>query len=139
MANRLEFFLQPIFTLPQRKVRFYEALARLRTADDELLTASDFVHAAEAGGLMPRIDNLMLFRCVQVARRLMSKNRDVGLFCNLSASTLVDAAVFPQLTEFMEANRAVAPALMLELTQAAYRTTGPIATAWVPPIFIRPI
>jgi len=59
----------------------------------------DFVHAAEAGGLMPRIDNLMLFRCVQVARRLMSKNRDVGLFCNLSASTLVDAAVFPQLTE----------------------------------------
>jgi cyclic-di-GMP phosphodiesterase, flagellum assembly factor TipF len=125
-ANRLEFYLQPILTLPQRKVRFYEALARLRTADGELLTASDFIAAAEAGGLMPRVDNLMLFRCVQVVRRLMTKNRDVGLFCNISASTLVDAEFFPQFTEFMDANRAVAPALVFELTQAAYRTLGPL-------------
>ena len=62
----------------------------------------------------------------QVARRLMSRNRDVGLFCNLSASTLVDAELFPQLTQFMEANRAIAPALVLELTQMAYRTMGPL-------------
>jgi cyclic-di-GMP phosphodiesterase, flagellum assembly factor TipF len=127
-ANRLEFHLQPILTLPQRKVRFYQALARLRTADGELLAASDFLAAAEAGGLMPRIDNLMLFRCVQVVRRLMSKNRDIGLFCNLSASTLVDAEFFPQFTEFMAANRAIAPALVFELTQAAYRTLGPLET-----------
>ena len=125
-ANRLEFFLQPILTLPQRKVRFYEALARLRTTEGELLAASDFVDAAEAAGLMPGIDKLMLLRCVQVARQLMSKNRDVGLFCNLSASTLVDPEFFPQLTEFMEANRAIAPALVFEFTQAAYRTMGPL-------------
>ncbi len=125
-ANRLEFYLQPILTLPQRKVRYYEALARLRTADGELLTASDFLAAAEAGGLMPRIDNLMLFRCVQVVRRLMAKNRDLGLFCNISASTLVDAEFFPQFTEFMDANRAIAPALVFEFTQAAYRTLGPL-------------
>jgi len=125
-ANRLEFYLQPILTLPQRKVCYYEALARLRTADGELLTASDFLAAAEAGGLMPRIDNLMLFRCVQVVRRLMAKNRDVGLFCNISASTLVDAEFFPQFTEFMDASRAIAPALVFEFTQAAYRTLGPL-------------
>jgi cyclic-di-GMP phosphodiesterase TipF (flagellum assembly factor) len=125
-ANRLEFYLQPILTLPQRKVRFYEALARLRTADGELITAGDFLPAAEAAGLMPRIDNLMLFRCVQVVRRLMAKSRDVGLFCNISASTLVDAEFFPQFTEFMDANRAIAPALVFELTQAAYRTLGPL-------------
>jgi cyclic-di-GMP phosphodiesterase TipF (flagellum assembly factor) len=125
-ANRLEFFLQPIVTLPQRKVRFYEALARLRTAEGELLAASDFIDTAEAAGLMPRIDNQMLLRCVQVARRLMAKSRDVGLFCNLSASTLVDPAFFPQLTAFTEANRAIAPALVFEFTQAAYRTMGPL-------------
>jgi cyclic-di-GMP phosphodiesterase TipF (flagellum assembly factor) len=125
-ANRLEFYLQPILTLPQRKARYYEALARLRTAEGELLTASDFLGAAEAGGLMPRIDNLMLFRCVQVVRRLMAKNRDIGLFCNISASTLVDAEFFPQFTEFMDANRAIAPALVFEFTQAAYRTLGPL-------------
>jgi len=125
-ANRLEFLLQPILTLPQRKVRFYEALTRLRTAEGELLTASDFIDAAEAGGLTPRIDHLMLFRSVQVARRLMAKNRDVGLFCNLSTSTLADATFFPQIIEFLEANRATAPALVMEVTQAAYRTLGPL-------------
>ncbi len=125
-ANRIEFYLQPIMTLPQRKVRYYEALARLRTADGDMLTPREFLPFAEAGGLMPRIDSIMLLRCVQVVRRLMSKNRDVGLFCNISASTLVDAAFFEQFTEFMDANRAIAPALIFEITQAAYRAMGPI-------------
>jgi cyclic-di-GMP phosphodiesterase, flagellum assembly factor TipF len=61
-ANRLDLYLQPIVTLPQRKVRFYEALVRLRTEDGELLTPTDFLSHAESAGLMPRIDNLMLFR-----------------------------------------------------------------------------
>jgi cyclic-di-GMP phosphodiesterase TipF (flagellum assembly factor) len=91
-----------------------------------LLAGNDFIEIAAAGGLMPQIDNLMLFRCVQVVRRLMSKNRDVGLFCNLSGATLVDAEFFPQFTEFMDANRAIAPALMFELTQATYRALGPL-------------
>ena len=125
-ANRLEFHLQPILTLPQRKVRFYEALARLRTADGELVAAGDFLEIAEAARLMARVDNLMLFRCVKVVRRLMAKNRNVGLFCNICAATLADGDFFSQFAEFMEANRAIAPALVFEFTQAAYRGFGPI-------------
>lgn len=125
-ANRIEFFLQPILTLPQRKVRFYEASAQLRTADGELIAASDFMGVAEAGGLMPRIDVLTLFRCIQIARRLMSKHRDLALFCNLSASTLAQGEFFAQLTEFMEANRAIAPALVIEIAQTTCRKIGPI-------------
>jgi cyclic-di-GMP phosphodiesterase, flagellum assembly factor TipF len=68
----------------------------------------------------------MLFRCVKVVRRLMAKNRGVGLFCNISAATLADGEFFPQFAEFMEANRAIAPALVFEFTQAAYRAFGPI-------------
>jgi cyclic-di-GMP phosphodiesterase TipF (flagellum assembly factor) len=124
--NRVDLFLQPIVTLPQRKVRYYEAVARLRVGDGEPLTATDFLPYAEAGGLMPKIDNLMMFRCVQVVRRLLAKNRDIGLFCNLSALTLVDSETFPQFTEFMEANKAIAPALVFEITQAALRAMGPM-------------
>jgi cyclic-di-GMP phosphodiesterase, flagellum assembly factor TipF len=107
-------------------VRYYEALARLRTADGEQLLAADFLPHAESAGLMPNIDNLMLFRCVQVVRRLLAKNREIGLFCNMSPSTLADGASFPRFVEFMEANRAIAPVLMFEFTQAAYRSMGPI-------------
>ena len=124
--NRIDLYLQPIVTLPQRKVRHYEALSRLRTEDGEIVPAADFIDAAESAGLMPRLDNLALFRCVQVTRRLHMKNRDVGLFCNISAVTLTDAAQFRQLLDFMDANRALAPALTLEFTQNAYRTFGPI-------------
>jgi cyclic-di-GMP phosphodiesterase TipF (flagellum assembly factor) len=125
-GNRIDLFLQPIVTLPQRKVRYYEAVARLRVGDGEPLTAADFLPYAEAGKLVPKLDNLMMFRCVQVVRRLLAKNREIGLFCNLSLSTLVDAETFPQFGEFMEANKAIAPALVFELTQSSLRQMGPI-------------
>ena len=52
-ANRIDLYLQPIVTLPQRKVRYYEALTRLRTEAGEVLPASAFLAHAEAAGLLP--------------------------------------------------------------------------------------
>ncbi|MCW5692120.1 MAG: EAL domain-containing protein [Pseudolabrys sp.] len=125
-ANRIDLYLQPIVTLPQRKVRFYEALSRLRTEDGEIIPAVDFVDIAESAGLMPKIDNMLVFRCVQVVRRLQLKSRDVGLFCNINGTTLTDAVFFKQFLDFMRANRALGGSLMFEFTQAAYRSFGPI-------------
>jgi cyclic-di-GMP phosphodiesterase TipF (flagellum assembly factor) len=125
-ANRIDLYLQPIVTLPQRKVRYYEALSRLRSEEGEIIPAGDFIEYAEAVGLMPKIDNLLVFRCVQVTRRLQLKSRDVGVFCNISASTLSDAAFFKQFLDFMDANRVLAGALMFEFTQEAYRAFGPM-------------
>jgi len=124
-ASRIELFLQPVVTLPQRKVRYYEALSRLKSETGDLVAAGDFLAYAEAGALMPKLDELSVLRCVQVVRRLLLKNRDVGLFCNLSGATLTDSG-FAKFLEFMEANRAIAPALVLEFTQSAVRAMGPI-------------
>ena len=41
--NRLDIYLQPMVTLPQRKVRFYEAVTRLRDDKDQILAADDFI------------------------------------------------------------------------------------------------
>jgi cyclic-di-GMP phosphodiesterase, flagellum assembly factor TipF len=71
---------------------------------------------------MPRIDNLMLLRCVQVVRRLTARNREIGLFCGISGATLLDPEFLPQLTDFMQANRALAPSLVLEFEQATIRS-----------------
>lgn len=124
--NRVDLYLQPIVTLPQRKVRYYEAVSRLRTDSGDVIPAVDFVDVAESVGLMPKIDNLAVFRCVQVTRRLLLKSRDVGLFCNVSAASLTDALMFRQFLDFMDANRALASSLMFEFTQEAYRNFGPI-------------
>ncbi len=124
-GSKIELYLQPIVTLPQRKVRYYEALSRLKADNGDLVAAGDFLKFAEAGGLMPKLDNLSVLRCVQVVRRLLLKNRDIGLFCNLSSATLTDFG-FPRFLEFVEANRAIAPALVFEFTQEAVRAMGPI-------------
>ncbi len=124
-AAKIDLYLQPVVTLPQRKVRYYEALSRLKAENGDLVAAGDFIAYAEAGSLMPKLDQLSTLRCVQVVRRLLLKNRDIGLFCNLAGATLTDSG-FPKFLEFMEANRAIAPALVFEFTQSAVRAMGPI-------------
>jgi cyclic-di-GMP phosphodiesterase TipF (flagellum assembly factor) len=126
--NRIDIFLQPMVTLPQRKVRFYEAVTRLRDDNDRLLAAEDFIAVAEAAGLIGRIDHAVMLKCVQVLRRLMVRNKDVGIFCNVAAATLGNPATFVQCLDFLEANRALAPSFVLEFKQATFRQLGSTET-----------
>jgi cyclic-di-GMP phosphodiesterase, flagellum assembly factor TipF len=124
--SRLDIYLQPMVTLPQRKVRFYEAVTRLRDDKEQILTADDFISVAESGGLIGKIDHMVMLRCIQVLRRLMVRNKDVGVFCNVSAATLGNPTNFSQCLDFLEANRALAPSFVLEFRQATFRQLGPI-------------
>ncbi|UPJ51185.1 EAL domain-containing protein [Bradyrhizobium sp. 200] len=126
--SRLDIYLQPMVTLPQRKVRFYEAVTRLRDDKDQILAADDFIPTAEAGGLIGKIDHMVMLRCIQVLRRLMVRNKDVGVFCNVSAATLGNPVNFAQCLDFLEANRALAPSFVLEFKQATFRRLGPTET-----------
>jgi cyclic-di-GMP phosphodiesterase TipF (flagellum assembly factor) len=123
--NRLDLYLQPMVSLPQRKVRFYEAVTRLRDDRDQIITADDFVGVAEAAGLIGRIDHMVMLRCVQVLRRLMVRNKEVGVFCNVAAATLANPATFAQCLDFLEANRALAASFVLEFKQSTFRNLGP--------------
>lgn len=125
-ANRIDIYLQPIVTLPQRKVRFYEAVTRLRDEDGKVLTADDFIETAEAAGLIGQIDHSVILRSVQVLRRLMVRNKDVGVFCNIAHATLSNPASFAQCLDFLEANRVLAPSLMLEFKQRTFRQLGAV-------------
>lgn len=125
-AGRIDLYLQPMVTLPQRKVRYYEAMARLRDGADTVLSATDFMPAAEKAGVMPRIDEAVLLRCVQVLRRLIVRNKEVGLFCNIAAWTLRDKAVFSRCLEFLDANRVLASSFVLEFRFDAFRNFGPV-------------
>ena len=126
--NRIDIFLQPMVSLPQRKVRFYEAVTRLRDDKDQIIAADDFISVAETAGLIGRIDHMLMLRCVQVLRRLMVRNKDVGVFCNVAAATLGSPATFAPCLDFLEANRALAASLVLEFKQATFRNLGPAET-----------
>jgi cyclic-di-GMP phosphodiesterase TipF (flagellum assembly factor) len=124
--NRIDLHLQPMVTLPQRKVRYYEAMSRIRDRDDNVVAAAAFIDIAERTGAMARIDEAVLLRCVQVLRRLLVRNKDVGLFCNMSGTTLRDTEVFARCLDFLDANRALAPSFVLEIKQATMRSLGPV-------------
>ena len=122
--NRLDIYLQPMVTLPQRKVRFYEAVTRIRDENDRVLVADDFLPFVEATGLIGRVDHAVMLRCVQVLRRLMVRNKEIGVFCNMAAATLRDPATFASCLDFLEANRALAPNFVIEFKQATFRNLG---------------
>ena len=123
-GNRIDLYLQPIVTLPDRKLRFYDASTRVRTGDDAFMPPGDYLELAEREHLMPRIDNVMLVKCVQLLRRLGPESRLKGVFCNLSAQSLLDHDFFPELVEFMEENSTLADNLTFQLSQRAVLDIG---------------
>ncbi len=124
--NKIDLYLQPIVTLPQRKTRYYEEFTQLRTPTHGLLAPASYMQQAEKAGLMPMINNLTLFRSVHILRKLKQRNEAIGLFCNLSVKSLSDAAFFPQFMEFMEDNKDLNSSLIFEFAQPMIAASGPL-------------
>ena len=122
--NRVDLYLQPVVTLPQRRTQFYESFSRLRDATGRVMMPAEYLAVAEPEGLVQSIDNLLLFRCVQIVRRLASSDRQVGIFCNISPASLSDDSFFPQFLDFMRQNKDLSNALIFELGQKAFRDRG---------------
>ena len=125
-ANRVDLYLQPVVGLPQRRTVFYESFSRLRDADGRILMPAEYLKVAEPEGLVPAIDNLLLFRCVQIVRRLAKQDRKIGIFCNISLASLGDESFFPQFLDFLAQNRDLSGALIFELGQQAFEERGGI-------------
>ena len=123
-ANRIDLYVQPIVTLPDRKLRYCDASTRIRTDAGAFLAPSDYLPLAEREHLMPRIDNVMLVKCVQLLRRLGPDSRLKGVFCNLSAQSLSDRDFFPELVEFMEENSALSDSLTFQVSQRTVLDLG---------------
>jgi cyclic-di-GMP phosphodiesterase TipF (flagellum assembly factor) len=123
--NRVDLYLQPIVGLPQRKLRYYEALTRLRSRDGKVIMPAQYIKVAAPAGLMSVVDNLLLFRCVQVVRRLIQRSKEIAVFCNISGDTLNDQEFFPQFLDYMRANRDLAGQIIFEFAQEAVLKAGP--------------
>ena len=85
---------------------------------------AQYIKVAAPAGLMSVVDNLLLFRCVQVVRRLTAKTREIGIFCNISGDTLADTEFFPQFLDYMQANRDLAGQIIFEFSQDAVLKAG---------------
>lgn len=122
--GRVDLYLQPVVSLPQRRTIFYESFTRLRDASDRVMMPSEYLSLAEGEGLVPAIDNLLLFRCAQIVRRLARQDRKVGVFCNIALTSLGDETFFPRFLDFLSENRDLNESLIFELGQANFEARG---------------
>ena len=120
-ADRIEVHLQPIVALPQRKVRFYEALARLRLDDGTLLAPGEFLAHLERMGRAPEFDRRVLKRAIAVARHLMSRGSEAIVTVNLSPRSIRDPGFVELLAALAGTAPDVAGKIVLELPQSCWR------------------
>ncbi len=120
-ADSIELHLQPIVSLPQRKIRFYEALARLRLADGTLLGPSEFLGALERLGRAPEFDRRVLNRAMAVAYHLITKGSEAIVGVNLTPHSVRQPGFLWSLTGLMDAAPETLGKVVLEFPQECWR------------------
>ncbi len=120
--NRVDLYLQGIVGLPSRKINHYECFSRVRDEEGRIVLPRQYIKLAEVRGLIGTIDNLLLFRLIQLVRRLGPRRPDIRFFCNLSQHSMRDEEFFPQFTDFMQANEEFASRLIFEIRQEDFQS-----------------
>jgi len=130
--HKIDLYLQPVVTLPTRKVCYYEVLTRLRTASEQTILPANYIPVAEQAGLMPLIDNVVLFRSMQIMSLLAEREPARGLFCNISPRSLLDAKIFKK---FREQYAAHAGTLCFEFGQPMIKECSAVELDGLAPLF----
>ena len=127
--NRVELYVQPIVDLPQRRRRHFECFSRVRAPDGNVIGPERYLPLAEQVGLVTAIDNMLLFRCVQLVRRMQRTNAGAGIFVNISEHTLADTRFFAEFVTFMAQNSDLSQNLVFELAESHTRRLSEIQWA----------
>ncbi len=123
--NRVELWVQPVVSLPQRKRRFFECYTRIPAGDGAMVLPEQYVGLAERSGMITAIDNILLFRCIQIVRKLYDRNMSAGFFCNISPRSLQDREFFKQFIALLAEHSAIASSIVFEFPQAAIERHDP--------------
>jgi cyclic-di-GMP phosphodiesterase TipF (flagellum assembly factor) len=115
--SRVDLFLQPIVSLPQRKRRFFESFIHMRSADGVLIAPEQCMGLAKEKELGLAIDNMLLFRSIQLLQKAQQHNYSTAFFCNISPNTFSDRNFFSDFIEYLESNRKLAPYIVFQLAQ----------------------
>ncbi|GJE49512.1 hypothetical protein GOFOIKOB_2549 [Methylobacterium tardum] len=115
----LEIHLQPVVTLPQRKVVAYEALARLRVGGVST-EPETFLPVLERHGRTTELDRRMLQRAAIVTRHLARRGSETMLTYGLSPLSLFEPGLMRELARMAADDPALA-GLVIGLPQASWR------------------
>ncbi|NEU10605.1 EAL domain-containing protein [Methylobacterium sp. BTF04] len=117
----LEVHLQPIVSLPQRRVVSYEALARLRVAG-ETLAPDVFLPLLERHGRTTDLDRRMLQRVATIARHLAGRGSQAAVAYGLSPRSLFEPGFLRSLGHLIAGEPDLSGRLVVALPQTSWRS-----------------
>jgi cyclic-di-GMP phosphodiesterase, flagellum assembly factor TipF len=128
--NRLVHFIEPIVTLPQRRVHGYDLVPRLALEDGEYAGPEDFL-PRRANDVLRHIEDLAVNEAITIARRARTAGQPASFYATISRATLADPVSVEEIAVSLDANRAIAPNIVLNLRQADWQALLPAEKACI--------
>ena len=124
--GRLELWLQPVVTLPQRRTRLYETLPHLRARDGRVLGPDAVRSVLARRKRLERLDAMSLIQGLQVATHLASRRSEVRLGLALSRDALGNDAFLAGAASRLEADRPAAARIVFALAHGEAETLSAV-------------
>jgi cyclic-di-GMP phosphodiesterase TipF (flagellum assembly factor) len=115
--ERFDLYLEPIVQIEDGSTRHYRGSLSLRMTDGTRVGMETIQHQATKAGLMPMLDILTITRVLPVLRKLMQRQRGVGIFCTASAASLADHDFVAKLNALISDHTDLAKGLIIEVKQ----------------------
>lgn len=125
MNDAVDLYIEPIVTLPERKLAHYECYGGVRADDGSPLTIDQHLDLSGREQAMAAIENALIARCLDRIETLDGSGHDgSGCFYNVAGPTLGDRSFFNRLAAHLGAKPKLAGKLVLEFSQAALMEHG---------------
>jgi cyclic-di-GMP phosphodiesterase, flagellum assembly factor TipF len=92
--SQVELHLAPVVTLPQRKQRHFDCTLRIALERGEVLAPVQYESIIRDNGLTLAVDDMLLFRTVQLVGKSQKSEPGGYYFCRVSPGSLSDRAFF---------------------------------------------
>ncbi|MEK7841724.1 MAG: GGDEF and EAL domain-containing protein, partial [Deltaproteobacteria bacterium] len=112
-------WFQPILDLKEDKVSHYEALARMRDEDGNILLPAVFIETAERFGLIGAIDRIIMEKTMRLQAETYQQERHLTFAMNLSGKNLGDEKLMTFLRSKIVETGAKPEYLVFEITETA--------------------
>ena len=125
-SGRLDLFLQPIVTLPQRKTAIYEATLRPSQSLGAPLPLPELRAAAAEAGLAAALDLNLLRRAERLLSGFSERGRETQMIAPLSLAALRDPDVARFLRDAGQRDPKLARNLIIGVPQSVQKAAGPL-------------
>ncbi|GEM_PF-5847105 len=117
--DRFTPWFQPILDLKHNKISHYEALARMRDEDGNILLPAAFIETAERFGFIGAIDKLIIEKTMRLQAETWQQGRHLTFAMNLSGKDLGDEELMTFLRSKIVETGAKPEYLVFEITETA--------------------